>query len=163
MVLCSAGAQCDLEIVLLGNHVQVNNEQRASAAITEDVVSHLKIQILYCVFTRLNETSGFMWVSPSLETMPSPSSSTRMLSTCNNYVWVFFGGKTPTRNYCLYRACTYWRREKAWFKARSPLELLTRQSSNNCVRWCMEQITVYAGVWNKLLPNFKSYTKSCVY
>ena len=39
----SAGAQCDLEIMLLGNHVQVNNEQRASANITEELVSHLKI------------------------------------------------------------------------------------------------------------------------
>ena len=47
MTLYSAGAQCDLDIVLLGNHVQVNNEQRASAAITEELVSDLKIQMLY--------------------------------------------------------------------------------------------------------------------
>ena len=54
MTLYSAGAQCDLEIVLLGNHVQVNNEQRTSAAITEELVSYLKIYFqmyVYCDLT----------------------------------------------------------------------------------------------------------------
>ena len=37
--MISAGTQCQLEIVLLGNHVQVNNEQRACGAITEELVS----------------------------------------------------------------------------------------------------------------------------
>lgn len=37
--MISAGTQCELEIALLGNHVQVNNEQTASGVITEELVS----------------------------------------------------------------------------------------------------------------------------
>ena len=37
--MISAGTQCQLEIVLLGNHVQVNNEQRSCGAVTEELVS----------------------------------------------------------------------------------------------------------------------------
>lgn len=38
VILYSVGTQCELEIVLLGNHVQVNNEQKASSTVTEELV-----------------------------------------------------------------------------------------------------------------------------
>ena len=42
----SAGVQCDLEIVLLGNHVQVNNEDKGSSTVTEEVVSEVNVSSL---------------------------------------------------------------------------------------------------------------------
>lgn len=36
---CSVGQQCVLEIVLLGNHVQVNSEHKMTTAVNEEMVN----------------------------------------------------------------------------------------------------------------------------
>ena len=40
----SADVPCNLEIVLLGNHIEVNNEQRSGMAVTEELVSSLVLE-----------------------------------------------------------------------------------------------------------------------
>lgn len=52
--MISAGTQCQLEIVLLGNHVQVNNEQGSCGAITEELVSVRPIILVNVTYTNLH-------------------------------------------------------------------------------------------------------------
>ena len=38
-IVCSPDSRCDLELVLLANHIKVNNEQRNSVQVTAELVS----------------------------------------------------------------------------------------------------------------------------